>query len=434
MKTLQNSQSNNPLAVAQALSSRIAAVNEFAIAVNRSLNLEEILRVVGKSSKWLIDFDHLSLYLTQASYPRLVNLFGPPLSIDQIQGAQNLPVQRVLNAGQPQIVSDPQDMFWADHQSALIVPLEQQQQRFGAIIFSSKRPQAYTIDDVRISYLMALQLSSAIRNAERFEEINRLYDVIALEQERSEHLLLNILPREIADELKRTGKVQPVYYESASVLFTDFSDFTQVSQSFTPAALVDELDLCFSYFDRVADKYGLEKLKTIGDSYMCVGGIPTPNKTHAVDIVLAAVEIEMFMRLRRAYKQMVNQPYWNVRIGIHSGGVMAGVIGRKKFAYDIWGNTVNTASRMESAGMPGKINISRATYELVKDFFEVDYRGKIAAKNKGSLDMFWITGIKESLAFDPQGFLPNGDFIDLYLATQAASSAAEPQKWITLAA
>ncbi|MBD2256057.1 adenylate/guanylate cyclase domain-containing protein [Pseudanabaena sp. FACHB-2040] len=433
INAVESSKSTNQLASAQALSSRIAAINEIAVAVNRSLNVNEILKIVGKKSKWLIEIDHLSVYLISQESDSLVNLFGSNLELDQVKNSKFDSIHRALRSGQPQVVRQPSDMFWPEHKAAMIVPLENQRGRFGALVFSSIQPAAYTLDDVRIGYLLALQLSSAIQNAERFEEINRLYAVIADEQRRSEELLLNILPDEIAKELKSTGKVKPVYYKSVSVLFADFNGFTQLSESFTPEELVDELDTCFSYFDQVIDKYGLEKLKTIGDSYMCVGGIPIPSATHAVDAVLAAMEMQLYIQIRKAQKKKLNQPYWDVRIGIHSGPIMAGVIGRKKFAYDVWGDTVNIASRMESSGVPGKINISSATFELAKDFFEIKYRGKIVAKNKGSLDMFLVTGIQDQLSLYPGGVLPNHDFVNLYLARHPEAPVIETQKWISLA-
>jgi class 3 adenylate cyclase len=241
-----------------------------------------------------------------------------------------------------------------------------------------------------------------------------LYSQLEQERRKSDVLLLNTLPEKIAEELKQTGKVKPVYYESASILFTDFKDFTKLAEQLTPEELVNELDYCFSYFDMVIEEHNLEKLKTIGDSYMCVAGIPTATSTHAIDAVLAALQIREFMNWRRCEKAQKNQPYWEIRIGIHSGPLLAGVIGKKKFSYDVWGDSVNTASRLESSSLPGGINISQATFELVKDFFDWEYRGKIEAKSKGSIDMYFVNGIKKKLAIDPHGLLPNDEFNELY--------------------
>jgi len=214
------------------------------------------------------------------------------------------------------------------------------------------------------------------------------------ERRKSDRLLRSVLPAMIADELKQTDRVQPVDYEYASVLFTDFVGFTQIAESFTPQQLIEELDSCFGEFDRIAKKHNLEKIKTIGDAYMAVGGVPVANQTHAVDCVLAALEIEQLVSTLREKEMRRSRPYWQIRIGIHSGDLVAGVVGREKFSYDVWGDTVNTASRLESSGVAGRINISGATYELVKDFFDCEFRGKVAAKNKGEIDMYFVNGIQ----------------------------------------
>lgn len=409
----------------QALSSRIAAVNEIANAINRSLNLDEILRVVGKQAKWLLDFKHCSvcLYGYDGSC-RLITLFGPPVACSSCLFPSDNPISRALKTGQPQL--NPKDYtstFLDAYPSQIIIPLESEKQVIGSINFATTSPTTYTHEDLRIGYLLALQVSAAIRNAKHFEEMNlllaemnQLYSQLHAERRKSEELLLNTLPRKIAEELKQTGKVKPVYYQSASILFTDFKDFTKLAEQLTPEELVEELDYCFSSFDMIIEAHNLEKLKTIGDSYMCVGGIATPNPTHAIDAVLAALQIQAFMRWRRQEKIQNNQPYWEIRIGIHSGPLLAGVIGKKKFTYDVWGDAVNIASRMESSSLPGAINISQSTFELVKDFFDCEYRGKIAVKNKGDIDMYFVNGIKKHLSFDPLGLLPNDDFNAFYSA------------------
>ena len=416
----------NLLAQAQALSSRIATINELATAINRTLNVDEILRVVGKKAKWLLDFEHLSVYLCFNNHKRFVTLFGSPVEFNDSAFSDNNPFSRALKTSQSQLFQSgvnseaigEQTTFLSAFSSQLIVPLQSDRIVIGTINFATTKTQAYTPEDVRIAYLLALQVSAAIRNANCFEELNLLYAQLRAEKQKSEQLLLNVLPGEIANELKRNQKVKPVYYESASVLFTDFKNFTKLAEQMNPQDLVDELDYCFSYFDTIVETHNLEKLKTIGDSYMCVGGIPTPNSTHAIDTVLAALQIKAFMNWRKIEKLQQNQPYWDIRIGIHSGSVLAGVIGKKKFAYDIWGDTVNTASRMESCGVAGSINISAATFELVKNFFEFEPRGKIPAKNKGDMDMYLVTGIKPDLSLDPLSLLPNEKFNQIYSTIQ----------------
>jgi len=215
------------------------------------------------------------------------------------------------------------------------------------------------------------------------------------ERRKSDQLLRNVLPESIALELKRTERVQPVDYESASVLFTDFVGFTQIAESFTPQQVIAELDNCFSKFDEIAKRHRLEKIKTIGDAYMAVGGVPVPNKTHAIDCVLAGLEIVRVITELRDRAMAANRPYWQIRVGIHTGELVAGVVGSEKFTYDVWGDTVNTASRCESSGVAARVNVSAATYELVKEIFDCEYRGKVTAKNKGEIEMYFVNRIRE---------------------------------------
>ena len=247
---------------------------------------------------------------------------------------------------------------------------------------------------------------------------------LAAEHAKSEALLINILPQEIAEELKLRGSSEPRYFQSTTVCFTDFQGFTQIAEALAPKELVDELDRCFSYFDSLMDRHNLEKLKTIGDSYMFVGGIPTANRTHAVDCVLAALEIQGFMNQMKAIKQDQRLPYWELRLGIHSGDLVAGVIGEKKFAYDVWSDTVNTASRCEAAGVAGRINISAATHELVRGFFDCEYRGAVPAKHKGEIDMYFVNGLRPDLCRGDEARIPNAEFQRRYAALQQPIAGA----------
>lgn len=235
----------------------------------------------------------------------------------------------------------------------------------------------------------------------RYEEkIKKLWATstsIHKERSRSDELLLNILPFETATELKATGKVIARSYESVTVMFTDFKNFTKLSERMSAEELVTEINYCYSEFDRIISNNNLEKIKTIGDSYMCAGGIPVENESHASDMVKAASEIQQFIEKCLQKKKQNGQDYFEIRIGIHTGPVIAGVVGIKKFAYDIWGDTVNTASRMESSGEAGKVNISGATYGLIKNQFNCTYRGKIEAKNKGEIDMYFVNSISREM-------------------------------------
>jgi adenylate cyclase len=215
--------------------------------------------------------------------------------------------------------------------------------------------------------------------------ITEANNAITEEKSVSERLLHNILPEEVARELKEKGTTTAKYYESVTVMFTDFVNFTEAGERMGSQELVDELHTCFKTFDSIMEKYKIEKIKTIGDAYLAVSGLPVPNAHHAENMIKAAIEIRDFML---EHKQHIGDKTFEIRIGIHSGDVVAGIVGVKKFAYDIWGDTVNTAARMEQSGVAGKINISQSTYDLAKDTFNCTYRGEIAAKNKGNLRMY----------------------------------------------
>ncbi|MFT5818927.1 MAG: adenylate cyclase [Crocinitomix sp.] len=225
-----------------------------------------------------------------------------------------------------------------------------------------------------------------------FRKTRKQKSIIEKEKARSEELLLNILPSAIAEELKEKGAADAQLLDFVTVLFTDFTGFTALSEILSPQNLVKEINVCFSAFDHIMEKHNVEKIKTIGDAYMAAGGLPTANETHAKDVVRAAIEIQKFMLNLAEEKKAKNAPFFEIRIGVHTGPVVAGIVGVKKFQYDIWGDTVNTASRMESSGTAGKVNISETTYEIVKNINEYSFesRGKIEAKGKGLLEMFYV--------------------------------------------
>lgn len=247
-----------------------------------------------------------------------------------------------------------------------------------------KQQRTFLIYSILVAVLILVFLALALRVQRKIRN----------QKKEVEKLLLNILPKKTAEELRIAGAATPQSYARVSVIFTDFKGFTQVSEKMTPEEIIEELGICFSSFDEIVEKNHLEKIKTIGDAYMCAGGVPEPNQSNPVEAVRAALAMQAFMAKRIEENRLHGRPILELRIGIHTGPVVAGVVGKKKFAYDIWGDAVNIAARMESSGEPNRVNISGETYSLIKDQFVCTHRGKIPAKNKGEIDMYFVEGEK----------------------------------------
>jgi len=243
---------------------------------------------------------------------------------------------------------------------------------------------------------------------------NVMQEELKKEKERSDELLLNILPATIAVELKDTGTVNPRFYNSASIMFSDFAGFTKLSEQMEPKTLIELLNQYFSTFDGIVEKHGLEKLKTIGDSYMCVSGLPAETRGHAIRVCLASLEIQNYMKRMNEKREKMRMPRWDMRIGIHSGPVIAGVVGARKFTYDIWGDTVNTASLLEQNGEGGRVNISATTYQHVNEMFDIEERGKITSGKKGDIPMYFLNRLKTEFSGDQEGLQPNDIFFQKY--------------------
>ncbi|HUB66519.1 MAG TPA: adenylate/guanylate cyclase domain-containing protein [Candidatus Methylacidiphilales bacterium] len=297
------------------------------------------------------------------------------------------------------LMSTPSGMAWFE---TALVSVKDEKGRVTQINAIARNITARKAD---MEAMASLNTELEERVALRTEELGR-------EKEKTEQLLLNVLPSDIADELKKHGKVEPRAFNSITVGFTDFVDFTKISELLSPSELVQELDLCFRHFDNIVAEHGIEKLKTIGDSYMFAAGIPVASPTHAVDCILVALQMQAYIEAEKKLRAQAGRHFWEMRLGVHTGPIMGGVIGNKKFAFDIWGDTVNTASRMESSGLSGKVNVSQTTYEIARDFFEFENRGKIATKRKGELEMFIALRIRPELS-DEAG-KPNADFRNLY--------------------
>ncbi|MCB0790651.1 MAG: response regulator [Flavobacteriales bacterium] len=226
----------------------------------------------------------------------------------------------------------------------------------------------------------------------RTKEVQEKSELLKLEMEKTETLLYNILPEEVAEELRSTGRTEAKHFDRVSILFSDFKGFTDISERLSPGELVDELNICFKAFDRIMEKHGVEKIKTIGDAYMAAGNVPDPGQGDPLDVVMAALEMQEIMHERRAEREAQGHPFFEMRLGIHTGPVVAGIVGLKKFQYDIWGDTVNIASRMESSGEVGKVNISASTHALIAGHPDLVFepRGHLEVKGKGAMEMYFV--------------------------------------------
>ncbi len=407
----------------------IERVSEIARQINSSTELDEILERIFYYFIVQFNLHGCFLYLRDEKTDELVHFKSvlpalAPGAIDRVRG------RRVALGGDsflakvcrhkkalylpriPARGASPEDYTGVELlglKALFLVPMLVQDRVAGLIAFSNfVNPMDLGRQERRSIARFCEHIAGAVYTASLLREVQA-------EREKTDRLLLNVLPESVAAELKETGRVEPKTFESATVLFADFKGFTSVVENLDPRELILELDQIFEQFDLVVERNGLEKLKTIGDAYMCAGGLPRTNRTHAVDACLAALELLAFMeQTREIKKNLSGKEFWELRIGINTGALVAGVVGKNKFVYDVWGDTVNVAARMETSGEPGRINLSRATYEIVGDFFACAYRGQFAAKNRGMLDMYFLDGILPELSLDGLGRVPNDQFRALY--------------------
>jgi class 3 adenylate cyclase len=283
--------------------------------------------------------------------------------------------------------------------SILCIPVIHKSEILAVIYMTNSLTKAaFSKERIELIKLIAGQIGVSIENAMIYSNLDNLVKArtkqLEEEKEKSERLLLNILPNEVAQELKSTGKAKPVKYDQVTVFFCDIMGFSQRAEKMTPENLVGELDYIFKKMDEIILKYGIEKIKTIGDSYMCASGIPIPNNDSFIRVADAALEINEWIKSETEKGVNSGYEFPQIRIGIHTGPLVAGIVGSTKFAYDIWGDTVNIASRMESSGVPGRVNISESTYQLIEGQYNCEYRGEVHAKGKGDLKMYFLLNKK----------------------------------------
>ncbi|MFT4523418.1 MAG: class 3 adenylate cyclase [Bacteroidia bacterium] len=384
--------------------SQMTLLTDIGKRITASLNVEEIMRIVYDYVKSAMDVNELelmyfkngkSVYLSLGNKSK-ISKHSVDAGSENIMhwSLENKEVVFLNNAHEDytQYVFNPVVSFSGEKpHSAICIPLFLNEKKIGAVGVTSSHKDVYNVYHLEFLKTLATYLAVALDNSNVYQLLESGKAQIEAEKAKSDKLLLNILPAEVAEELKNSGKAKAKSFKNVTVLFTDFVNFTSISENLTPEQLVVEIDTCFKAFDNIIENNGLEKIKTIGDAYLAVGGLPNDDPNHGFNAVKAAIEIRNFIKERESEKDAKLK---GIRIGLHSGPVVAGIVGVKKFAYDIWGDTVNTAARMEQQSETGKVNISGATYSEVKDKMECTYRGKVEAKNKGKIDMYFVDRIK----------------------------------------
>lgn len=385
--------------------------------LNRSLTLsKEIDDVIGIMHALMSISD---IYTTQKYYPKAINNCKKVLILAQKLGDIGnqeaacdclYHAYKAIGRKEDALAYLESKLTFKDSLATEASTKKLQQMEFAQQLLADSLVQVKKDTAIKIAHQGEVQQKDKIRNLiigiglfflllaggffNRWQYVKKSKAQLQQEKNRSENLLLNILPFEVAEELKEKGESAARDFELASILFTDFKGYTEKSENLSAQELVGEIDDCFKAFDHICEKYGIEKIKTIGDAYMAAGGLPVPTDNAVQNTVLAALEMQTFITKRVATKQAKNEISFEMRLGIHTGPVVAGIVGVKKFQYDVWGDTVNTASRMESNGTIGKVNISQQTYELIKDDvrFIFQSRGKIEVKGKGAINMWFVDG------------------------------------------
>jgi class 3 adenylate cyclase len=280
----------------------------------------------------------------------------------------------------------------------------------GTLCVMDFQPRQLSFEQLDALRRLSRQLLTQLNLRRQLADLDQARSELATEKARADTLLTNLLPASIADELKHNGKVAPRYIPAATIMFADIKSFTVLAERMAPAQLIDLLDQYFSIFDEIIGRHGLEKVKTIGDAYMAVAGVTGSSRLHAVDASLAALEIQAAMQRMKSQRERSRLPALEARIGLHSGPVISGVIGKHRLTFDIWGDAVNTAHLMEANGESGRVNISDSVAGQLGALFELDPRGGVNAKHKGALRMHFLNRLKPEFARDPEGRMPNERF------------------------
>jgi class 3 adenylate cyclase len=280
----------------------------------------------------------------------------------------------------------------------------------GSLCVVDFKPRSITFEQREALRRLGHQVVTLLELRRSLLQLQQTKHELQDQREKSERLLGKIFPASVAHDLKEDQRASARFYNSATILFADFVGFTKLAENMAPKELIEQLDGFFSALDEIAERHNLEMLKTIGDAYMCAGGIPEASRTHTADSCLAALEMQHLIARMNRDRTKFRLPAWDLRVGLHTGPVIAGVVGRRKFIYDVWGDAVNVAARMESAGAVGRINVSEQVYHRTKELFEFESRGGVDAKNKGPLEMFFLLRIKAGLAKDQDGYFPNETF------------------------
>ena len=383
--------------------------------LEKSLKISKSINDVQGSTSFILSIS--DIYLDQKNYTKAIQLCKESLALAKQVGdlgGQEFSCEciyeayRALGNTNEALVYYEEMIAIADSIKTEDTAIKLQQMEFSKKVLEDSLIQVEKDTAVRMKHQIEVQKKDKNRNIAiagglicllfaigffiRWRYVKKSRAIIEKEKNRSESLLLNILPAEIAEELKEKGEAAARDFDLVSILFTDFKGFTEKSAELSAGELIGEINNCFKAFDHICEKYGIEKIKTIGDAYMAAGGLPIPSDDAVHNTILAALDMQDYMTQRFIEKESTDGFTFKMRLGIHTGPVVAGIVGVKKFQYDIWGDTVNTASRMESSGAVGQVNISQDTYELTKDnpLFAFNYRGKINAKGKGEIDMWFV--------------------------------------------